>query len=493
MKLLFTNLLLLVFCSKLFSQGYTEFRTNDNGLMYGEPAMKKLKEMVVKENLKYKSCGLEKPFLSCPQGRVFSVSFESKRNNLKRIIEDIKTDMGFYNVVSSYKSLVKEIDTTDLCIDMGADKDGKKYYLKGGFDAGYEEDYILSGAEKEEVSGRWVFDYDIPDKHSKEYTLEARFFPSELVQQSLSIDYSRLIQYVDCMIDTNATVYLTEKYSGGFWSQNDKEDFSRLRAYIVKKAAEKGLFFNEDTYNFSDSLNSFAAKNLAGDSNLVWLLKDEIAAAVKAGKGNASLESLAQMLGLEKEHLQLMRYRRVMGTCSQDQSPRLHALAIATAAGEVQQWDIFMRAHMDIMNDRFSRMSDGSYAWNQRQTYLKELEELDLNVTDMMLGMAMRAANTADNHYNGTVWRLGKAMAESKDRKAFEQRAMGMIADTTLDDFNRGLIYLMFNSYIRSLKDIGEANQLIESLRTNESLLQDDRLKMAISQLKDIKRDEDKE
>ena len=125
--------------------------------------------------------------------------------------------------------------------------------------------------------------------------------------------------------------------------------------------------------------------------------------AVDTKKSATELEGLCTALELKQELLTLMRCRRVIGMCSQDQSPRRHAMAIASLAGETQQWDIFMRAHMDILNDRFERMTDGSYAWEQRQTYLKELEELGLQVTDIMLGMSLRAANISTNHYSGTV------------------------------------------------------------------------------------------
>jgi hypothetical protein len=116
------------------------------------------------------------------------------------------------------------------------------------------------------------------------------------------------------------------------------------------------------------------------------------------------------------------------------------------------------------MNDRFERASDGSYAWEKRETYLKELEELNLNIVDLMLGLTLRAENAADNHYYGTIWRMGKALTESKDKPLFEQKAVAIMKDPSLDEFNRGLVFLLYRTYIDRLEE-KEGKQKREELR----------------------------
>jgi hypothetical protein len=141
-----------------------------------------------------------------------------------------------------------------------------------------------------------------------------------------------------------------------------------------------------------------------------------------------------------------------------DQSPREHARNIAILAAEAHSWDIFLRAHLDIMNDRFERMTDGSYAYGGRKTYLKELEELNLNIVDLMLGLTLRATNVADNHYYGTIWRMGWALTESKEKSLFEEKAVAMMKDPALDKFNRGLLFLLYKTYLNYL-DEKEGNE----------------------------------
>lgn len=493
MKQLFACLFTLISING-HSQNDPEFRTNPNGLMYSESSMKKLREMVLDQNIKYKSCELSKPFVSHPQARVFSVYFKSEQNNLQKVLDAIRSGKSFNEVVSNFDSLVQDSDTTELYIQVGISTKKEKSYLMGSPSNGYSSDYIAGRSNSEVRPRSWVFEYSKPDKYTKNYSLSARYYPEPFEQRAIPFEYSKLIQYVDCMIDTNAHVFLTEKYQDRFIlpdKKGRKKETSVIVSYIENKAVSENIHFEKDK-QYTDNLLQYAETRLVTDTLFRQLFNEEVSKAIKSGKSNGELEFFAQKLGFKKEELQLMRCRRVIGFCSQDESPRLHALAIATAAGEVQQWDIFMRAHMDIMNDRFDRMSDGSYAWGRRKTYLKELEELDLNVTDIMLGMALRAANTSDNHYNGTVWRLGKAMAESKERKVFEQRAIGMIADSSLDNFNRGLIFLMLTNYIQNLEDVKEANGLIDSLRRNELLQKDERIKTAIEKLENIEPREDK-
>jgi hypothetical protein len=45
------------------------------------------------------------------------------------------------------------------------------------------------------------------------------------------------------------------------------------------------------------------------------------------------------------EALELKRNRRVIGGCSMDNSPRIHAQNIAILSAETTKWEIFLRSH----------------------------------------------------------------------------------------------------------------------------------------------------
>ncbi|MFN3530145.1 MAG: hypothetical protein ACK417_09535 [Bacteroidia bacterium] len=169
----------------------------------------------------------------------------------------------------------------------------------------------------------------------------------------------------------------------------------------------------------------------------------------------------------EEEKLNLLkalRSTRVMGMCSHDDRPRVHAVSIALLSAETYQWEVFLKAHLDIMNDRFERASDGSYAWGKRKTYIKELELLDLELTPLMLGISLRIQNPAEHHYFGSIHRLGRALAESSKRASLEEAMFTAIADSALDDYNRLLIFYLFKNYVHYTDDEVNKQQSRRSL-----------------------------
>lgn len=175
--------------------------------------------------------------------------------------------------------------------------------------------------------------------------------------------------------------------------------------------------------------------------------------------------------------LDKMRSTKVIGRCSQDSSPRDHAINIAVLSAETTNWEVFLKSHLDIMNDRFDRMSDGSYAYAQRKTYIKELEELNINVLDLLIGISLRVENPAKNHYYGSIGRLGRAISESTNKAAFKMQILSMVEDNELDNYNRILAYFLFVSYNNYLenKDEQEGNikQLENSIQTLPFFLKD--------------------
>ncbi len=175
---------------------------------------------------------------------------------------------------------------------------------------------------------------------------------------------------------------------------------------------------------------------------------------------------------IKKERLlEKMRNTRVVGSCSQDSSPRNHAINIAQLSAETTNWEVFLRAHLDIMNDRFERASDGSYAWGARKTYIKELEELDINVSDLIFGISLRLENPAKNHYYGSIGRVGRALSETKDHQSIAQAMLNMIEDSELDDYNRVLFYFLFRNYNHYIQNEDLKKENLENLKKSITAL----------------------
>ena len=173
----------------------------------------------------------------------------------------------------------------------------------------------------------------------------------------------------------------------------------------------------------------------------------------------------------KKDALTMKRNRIVVGFCSQDDGPRVHAMNIAVLSAESISWEVFLRAHLDIMNDRFERVSDGSYAWGKRNTYIREIEELNIDMQELLLGISLRLSNPSENHYYGSISRLGRALSETKDRQKLEETILKMIKDEKLDDYNRLLMHYLFLNYTYYLPNQSERKLNLEKLESADKTL----------------------
>lgn len=483
---------LLLFIAVSFS-GHTqnsnrgEFATELNGLMYSDTSMKYLRHMVDSLNLRFKTCDLSRKFYSEPQGKVWQIRFASENDDMKGLRKDLDHNVDIQTLTKKYQSMIQKIDSSQLLIAINSgEQENEIRYLIGRPGMGYNVDYDLEG--KEIVPKRWNYKFSGKDKYSKSNELVAYKITERLQQQAIPDEYAKYLQYVDCMIDTSTEIFLTSKHER--YSKNTVPEIDAVKKFINRKMKiTKKKDFDYYEYLTADMLQ-YAKEHLEKDKEFIELVEEMADACIENNTGNNTLEELVEVIISKQKALEMKRHRIVVGNCSMDRSPREHAKNIAILAAESNSWDIFLRAHMDIMNDRFERLSDGSYAYGLRKTYLKELELLDLDMTDLIFGMSLHAHNLPEKHYYGTIWRLGWAMTESKDKDAFEKVAITMMKDTRLDPFNRGLIFILFSSYLRRLDDIKLANEKIHEWKKNINDFPQD-LRIGIGELEDRKAGEE--
>lgn len=156
-----------------------------------------------------------------------------------------------------------------------------------------------------------------------------------------------------------------------------------------------------------------------------------------------------------------------MGNCSMDESPRIHNFEIAKLAAETYNWNIFLRAHLNILNDRVSRASDNSVAWKSRKTYINELEALNINTIDLLLGICLNVSNQSLNQYRGNSGRVARALTESNFQEEFQLKVFEMINDNNLDDLNRIEMIVIYCSYINQINDKNIKNEKLTKFKEN--------------------------
>lgn len=479
-KLIITGLFLIASLSCKSQLENNEFKIHDNGLIYSPTTMSQLTYIVDSLNLKFKRCDLSRVYYAKSQGLGHYISME--KGNIKGALVDIKNNIKFEEFVKKYKQA--KIDYNLLI-------------LKSKYQDYYSNDWKIefSGQSLKEYSepeiqvekevkytnsllGQWIIKHYPKNKYSEE-SLDAFYITSEFETPKIPEKYARMILYSDCVIDTTSDIFLekvsdNEKNYETHEKNYKKSSLFTFDAFIEKSTkhiTEKDVPSSYKDYKWFalDSMrNAYIDENIAKTEKFKQLLT---AALIDVKQGKLSWEEkfedyVAKYISKE-DALELKRSRRVVGGCSQDQSPRYHALNIALLSAETVNWQVFLRAHLNIMNDRFERMSDGSYAWGARNTYIKELEELNIEVQELLLGITFRIENPVEKHYYGSISRLGRALAETKNRIQLENQLISIIKDEDLDAYNRLLIHYLYLNYIYHIKD--ETTRLISFEKLEEA------------------------
>jgi hypothetical protein len=508
-----TFLLAILGCCLVSSAQQSEFGVYNNGLIYSEQAMGKLKHIVDSLNLKFKVCDVNKKYYSVSQGKVHYINLEKKE--VRRAKEDIDKGISYAEFKSKYsKARFEEhlVATRQPYVGYNGKNAVSINTLElGDFDNHYMD---FNTAEEMEslnkpLKGKWIYRYDEKTKWSDE-SLTAFYFVDDFAEKTIPQKYSRWIQYSDCLIDTTAQVFRKTAIETGVRYYDSIPNKARKFNDYVIKVLKRPDFPNEkfdvlfgmdtmfypgekasrqskkqkaaraelqkqveaDYQVFSDKMQKWHAVRLSridslrlADPNFMPLLISAHADATATKKSDDEFEEYVGIYISKDAELELKRNRRVIGGCSMDSAPRTHAFNIALLSAETTKWEIFLRSHLDIMNDRFDRVSDGSYAQKGRETYIKELETLDINVLDLILGISLRIENAADNHYFASIGRTGRALSESKNGKELESLLLEMIADQELDDFNRVLMFYLFDNYNHFLADENVRNANVARLK----------------------------
>jgi hypothetical protein len=476
------SFVIIISCNAQTGGYNSEFKTYNNGLIYSDVTMNQLTHIVDSLNLKFKRCDLSRIYYAKSQGIGHYVSMEKGR--VKEAITDIRNHISFDGFVKKYAKA--KVNYNMLILKSRYKNDYSKKWVvefSGQTMVNYGEPEIAIEDDPEyfnkELQGKWV----IKKKNSPDEDLEAFYITDEFKAAKIPEKYARMILYADCVIDTTTDIFTNkagyydnfERYSDKKYEKTKLFAFTRYIEESTNHITEKNVpaAYGEYKWQGLDSMKkAWVNDNLVNTEKFKTLL----IAAVKEVKEKTSLsndrfeEYVANYVS-KADALEMKRNRRVMGQCSMDQSPRYHALNIAMLSAETVNWQVFLRAHLNIMNDRFERMSDGSYAWAQRNTYIKELEELNIEVQELLLGISLRIENPVEKHYYGSISRLGRALAETKNRIQLEEQLLSAIKDNDLDAYNRMLMHYLYLNYLYYLPQKADRLVSLEKLEAADKTL----------------------
>ncbi len=470
----------------------TEFTTYPNGLIYSDKTMTKLSHIVDSLNLKFKVCDANPQYFSLPKVIVNRISLEAGKDTIDAAIISLKNNMS----LAAFEKKYPQADVSDsvhLLMRTFQDKQNKTMLELLRFPGGYylwNEDFEMEMPSKfdKNTTNIWFSKTAKSWRDTNKVTLEAVVFLTPPQKQTVAPEYARMIQYSDCVIDTTNGLYLGITHYGRYEAeiQVSEKDSLAVQTFInlfenepvkpntykyLKDYAQKNKI--EDAWSVKDSVFQLSAaykdylkaeqkwendralfiKKALATPNFNALKAKALEVAFRTGYAARGLDYVAALANDKEASLRLKRSYRVVGGCSMDESPRFHLQNIAMLSAETTNWESFLRAHLDVMNDRVQRVSDGSYAYGRRQTYIRELEELGLDIPKLLIGTCLRFDKPADNHYFGNVSRIGRALAETKYAEQVQTQLLEMIKDPKLDDFNRYICFYVFKNYIYHLED----------------------------------------
>ncbi|WP_298137349.1 hypothetical protein [Flavobacterium sp.] len=503
-----------------FSQS-GEFKIYDNGLIYSENTMNKLVHIVDSLNLKFKLCDKNSKFFSQKTAQVNYLKIEGDdADNLKM---DIEKKLSYNQILKKYPKIekIEDLILTKFIHTNKYSKNNIKYYST--IETDKVSNYYLDFKESEVLNdskGSWLFKYYPKGKYN-ESSIRCFYIVKEFKNKEIPKKYSELIQYSECLIDSNSEVFLENNKENKFQFLSDttsndfrifmnfiddklKKPFFPSKLYQRKQELSKynssGLDINDmseeekefkeeykkvtkEYYNYINTFEKWqndkservdSLKN--NDENFIKLLKNATTYIEKNEYSSEELEDYVGKYISKAKALKMKRSRVVTGSCSMDDSPRRHAQKITFLAAETSNWDVFIKSHLNIMNDSFESVAYSNFGQLSKRTYIKELEELNINVIDLLLGITFRIETQSKNHYFGSISRIGQAIADSKNKDEFEQKATLIISDKKLDDYNRLLVFYLFRNYNNYLKDesrkknnISKLNLLLNKLPQNLS------------------------
>ncbi len=130
---------------------------------------------------------------------------------------------------------------------------------------------------------------------------------------------------------------------------------------------------------------------------------------------------------------------------------------------------MFLRAHLALAID-----PSGQYpgltrpVW--RKTFLRELETLNIDVDDILLGNELTSP-WPDQRFDRARL-LGKALAtEGGDRLRLEGKVLKLITDAGLDDYHRLAMHYLFLNYERFLPADDRRGEALERLKKADETL----------------------
>ncbi len=483
-----------------------DFEIHTNGLIYNELTMQQLSHIADSLNQIYRTFDTKPHYQAAVKARIIKISMWMNKPKIAAAYEALNRGMPISEFQKKYpKATIEESQPVWMRSYYNEQKTIPviQFFKRSPYDSS-----INNTAETAKhttiraTTQQWLLGQEASEMSDSDFYVDFVKVLSQEQHQPIPVDYARMIQYSDFLIDTTAGMFLTDKRFYGFDKKTaDSLDFEAVKEFealyknvpilphtldywerwklnIAGDSDGDGysdsdsdfyLEWSESNYGWSDFYSRWPdfylkgsydsveyAQILANFFSGIKALPDyneikgrALSACMNSPVLAAGFGDLLAALGDKAGELLMRRHYQLNLRCSYDKGPWEHDEHIAMLAAETANWSAFLKAHLTILNYCMSCDYYGLYTPNDgRQTYVAELEAMGLDVPSLLIGSCLYYENPARFHHFDEPRQAGIALSECRDSARVELTLLTMIRDPNLDDLNRLICYDIFSNYL---------------------------------------------
>ncbi|KAA1244082.1 hypothetical protein [Aquimarina sp. RZ0] len=400
--------------------------------------------------------------------------FEIQTENPNKFIERLLEVNDLQILITEYPNLITDFDLL-LVRNIYKDYDDKKIIKFRTYEIGNGQDHEISFPIKK----KWQKDnlktiYKIRTNKKKGNTTVSGFLlRNNFITKKIPLKYKSYIAYTDKIIDPDFNLFIKSdnNNTSNFASTKVFDDLSKY----YQRATNKPVY-DKDKYDaYLDQQKKWLQKKRFFSDSLFkhdTIFQQKLFAAIDFAKenktSNTDLEFFIGQLISKKTAINFMRKNPRIGSCSFDNSPRAQLAEMARISASIANWDVFIKSSMNLLNDRANRIASSNIATNSRDTYINQLELLNLDIPMLLIGSGIKIQAPRKGHYFSDSNKIGQAFANSfkENKNRFEDIVGDIISNPEMDTFNKLHFYNTYQNYKHFIVDSIEKQRIQRHLDT---------------------------
>ena len=418
-------------------------------------------------------------FYSLPQ--TSASYFEIITKDPKKFLAELKKSENLKQLQNKFKGLQVDNDLLVIKNVYSDYKNEKKLEIKS-FEITNNQNHGIKLSFNDSLNQNNLkhFHSSYTSKRDSITTIRGFYLNNEFKSINLPKRISDWINYADLIVRPETSIfYDSDNKSNGFRAYKRTIIDSLVNYYELKtnkppyKKEQDFITRRKELNEWQSKKEKFADSLYTNDQNFKKLLIEALEYAEENKVSNGDLEDFTAQLISKKRALKLMRQNRQVGTCSFDNGPIIQQKRIASLASKTQNWDVFIKSFLNVMNNNVSRNANSNIASNARKTYIEELAKLDLDIDKILLGSNVRIEDATRKHYFSDGSKIAKAYANlnSDKQEYFENKTFEIIKDEEIDAFNKLHFYNTLNNYQYFIKDSIKKTELEKDIQNLVPLL----------------------